>query len=56
MADDTIVVESNSVVIGTERLERLIRNERLLFSLQTMGVYNWEGYEEALKMAKEDKD
>lgn len=37
--------------ITQENLDRLICAEKLLLALQECGVNNWEGYEEAVRIA-----
>ena len=42
------------VTIAVEEHEELLEDQRKLLALEGAGVDNWEGYDEAMRMLKED--
>lgn len=45
---------SDTVTISKKRYEELLKDEATLAALDEMGVDNWCGYDEAMRILKED--
>ena len=45
-----------TVTIPKTEYEKLIEDQYWLGCLERAGVYNWEGYDEAIELFKEDEE
>jgi hypothetical protein len=48
--------EEKTVTIPQSEYDDLLKDQELLQALQRAGVDNWEGYEMALEILREDED
>lgn len=46
--------QKDYVTINQEKYDKLLEDQRFLECLQAIGVDNWDGYDEACKMFREE--
>ncbi len=47
---------SSSITISTEEYDQLVKDSEFCWALKAAGVDNWQGYDDAMAILREDED